>query len=373
MKRKIYILSVALVTFIATTLVTTVNAQNQVYWREGFESGTINAISVAPTATVPLYGVGISGEWLLSGTYRTTGTACATINGAAAGAAHIRWKNISGVTDSGFIVTPSVDFGINEVHVVRTRAGRYFSIWSRDDTAAQSTEGWTLRGTITSSPNICTDTTIIVNSATAKRVKIVGRPSTDSDMDSIWLTSVNAIVPIIFNGINAIQANGQVKVNWNIATEINSLRYDIERSADGRNFTPVGSVNASNAGRYSFIDVAPAAGDNFYRIKGIDKDGSSMYSSVVRVNSNRKQPELTILPNPIVSGKLNVQLSNFEKGIYTVSLFSNAGQKIFNGTINNEAGSSTQSLQLPSSVQPGVYKLMLVNGSTKVSKSVVVQ
>ncbi|MES2776994.1 MAG: T9SS type A sorting domain-containing protein [Bacteroidota bacterium] len=369
MKRKFTFFSMAFVIAFSLLSVNKIQAQNEVYWREGFESGTITGVG-SPTAITPIYAVGgLSGQWFLSGTYRTTGTACP----APAAPGHIRWRNISGVTDSGFLVTPTVDYGIQEFHMLRTRAGRYFSIYSRDDTSAQATSGWTLRAYLVSTTTTCVDTTIMINSPTARRLKIVGRFGTDSDVDSMWLTSVNAIVPIKFNGINAAQTNGMVKVSWNIATEINSLRYDIERSLDGRHFTVLGNVNATNAGSYSFIDNSPSVGDNFYRIKGIDKDGSVTMSSIVRINSNRKSPELTVLPNPIVSGKLNVQLNNFEKGAYTLTLFSNAGQKMFSAAVNNETGSFTQTLQLPSSVQPGVYKMVLVNGSNKVSKTVVVQ
>ncbi len=369
MKRKIYILSVAFATFLASALVTTVKAQNQEYWREGFQpEAGCDLSSTNPTAAVAYYFNGQAGVWYGSNVYRTTGTGCP------AGNPHVRYRNISGVTDSGYLITPVVDYGIKELHFLRARASRSHTIYVTSDTSALTTN-WTLVvGTPSSAATvICVDTTVMINSATAKRLKIVSRPSTDTDVDSIYITSFSAIVPVKFNGINAIQTNGQVKVSWNIATEINTLRYDIERSADGRSFVTVGNIVANNAGKYSFIDNSSTAGDNYYRIKGVDKDGSLTYSSIVRINSNKKSPELSIQPNPIVSGKLNLQLSNFEKGMYTVSLFSNAGQKVYNSTINNEVGSSTQSLQLPSSVQPGVYKLMLINGTNKVSKSVIIQ
>ena len=359
----------ALATFLASTLVTPIQAQNQEYWREGFQpEAGCDLTTTNPTTAVAYYFNGQAGVWYGANLYRTTGTGCPSGN------AHVRYKNIAGVTDSGFLITPVVNFGIKELHFLRARATRSHSIYTTPDTSAL-TSNWTLVATTPSSAAtaICVDTTIMINSATAKRLKIVSRPLTDTDIDSVYITSFNIIVPIKFGGINAVQTNGQVKVSWNIATEINSLRYDIERSADGRSFSVVGSVSATNATKYSFIDYSPTGSDNYYRIKGIDKDGSIIYSSIVRINSNKKSPELTIQPNPIVSGKLNLQLSNFEKGMYTVSLFSNAGLKVFNSTINNEAGSSTTSLQIPSSVQPGVYKLMVINGKNKISKSVVVQ
>ncbi|MEO7310227.1 MAG: T9SS type A sorting domain-containing protein [Chitinophagaceae bacterium] len=378
MKRKFYLLSVMYITIISLSCFTKAHAQNEVYWREGFTNnpGNINSSS-ALAPTTPTIDTADNGIWVLFYFYRTTGSACTSYD-----PGHLRAiKTAAGSGNFPYISTPKVGFGINEIHFASSGNNKSIKIEKTSSPAPDDNAGeiaaatWTLVGTYTRGNCAAGygDTTITINDPTATRVRFLSQENYQIDLDSIWLTSTDHIVPIKFSGINAVQANGQVKVSWNIATEINSLRYDIERATDGRNFITIGNVAATNAGKYGFIDNATAAGDNYYRIKGVDRDGSLTYSSIVRINSNRKSPELTILPNPVVSGKLNVQLSNFEKGSYTLTLFSNAGQKVFTTSFNNEAGASTQTLQLPSSVQPGVYKLMLTNGSSNVTKSVVVQ
>jgi hypothetical protein len=71
----------------------------------------------------------------------------------------------------------------------------------------------------------CVDTTVIIASATAKRLKIVGRPGTDSDVDSIMLTSFSAITPVTFGGISASAASNLVKLNFNIEQESIRSKY----------------------------------------------------------------------------------------------------------------------------------------------------
>lgn len=171
---------------------------NVPYWREGFTTGAglCNLTTVAPTANTTGYFNGSSsGVWWGKNLYSTTGTGCP------AGNPHIRFKSISGVIDSGELVTPVVNNGIMELHFYRARASRSYTIWTTNDTFAQTTN-WNLVVFIPgyASTAICVDTTVQVNSATAKRLKIVTKPGADTDIDSIWLTNYSSsqnIAPLL--------------------------------------------------------------------------------------------------------------------------------------------------------------------------------
>ncbi|MBP9214451.1 MAG: T9SS type A sorting domain-containing protein [Chitinophagaceae bacterium] len=367
MKKNFYKLT--LVSLLSLFCVAGLNAQNQEYWREGFnpEDGC-DLGTVAPTVTGGTYFIGGIGTWYAFNVYRTTGTGCP------AGNNHVRYKNISGVTDSGYLVTPIVNFGINELHFLRARASRSYTIWMTSDTSAL-TSNWTVVDLARSSAATvtCVDTTIMVNSATAKRLKIVGRPGTDTDVDSIWITSFSAIVPVKFGAVNASLTNGLAKISWDVLLEINTEKYYIERSANGTEFATVGSFSANNAKAYSFIDAAPLNVTGFYRIKAVDKDGKLSYSNIVRLNSKKSDPEVMVTPNPITNGTVNLQLNNFTKSTYTISLFDASGRIAFTNKLNVEAGSSAQTLQLSNTIAKGMYQLQITNGSTKINKAVVVQ
>lgn len=376
MKRNIYTLF--LLTLLTLSFNYAVNAQNQVYWREGFEPNegttltTINPTSITPTPTtdVTYFFNGVGGSWWGRNVYRTTGTGCPTGNN------HPRFRNMgtAGTFDSGALVTPVVDFGIQEFHFARARASRTYTIWVTSDTSAL-TSNWTFVGRMDSWGNpTCVDTTFIVGSATAKRLKLVTRAGLDVDIDSVWLTSVNAIVPVKFGDVNVSRSNGLVKLNWNVLLEVNTEKYYIERSVNGVEFASIGSLSATSSKSYSFVDATPLnTSTSFYRLKAVDKDGKLSYSNIIRLTSRNAAADVAVTPNPIKNGTVNLQLNNFTKSDYAVSLFDASGRIAFTKQITIESGSSAQTLQLPNTVSKGIYQLQITNGSIRINKAVVVQ
>ncbi|HVK97056.1 MAG TPA: T9SS type A sorting domain-containing protein, partial [Flavisolibacter sp.] len=156
------------------------------------------------------------------------------------------------------------------------------------------------------------------------------------------LTAPVTALPVHFISVKATQQGQAINVQWNVADEENAEKYEVERSANERNFSTVGSVPARNRGSdsYSWLDQLPNAGDNFYRIKMIERTGRALYSQVVKINSNKKQTELMVYPNP-AKGFVNVQLINVETGMYKMSLYKDAGKLIFSRDIQHSGGSET--------------------------------
>jgi hypothetical protein len=359
--------------FLLTLVLSGLNsmAQNQEYWREGFEPSATPACTlgtVSPTATGGSYFTGNAGTWYGFNVYRTTGTGCP------AGNNHVRYKNIAGVTDSGYLVTPVVSAGIKEFHFLRARVSRSYTIWVTDDTLATTTN-WTIVGLAKSSTltTTCVDTTIMVNSATAKRLKIVGRPGTDTDVDSLYLTSFGAITPVTFGGISASVASNLVKLNFNIETETNTNSYIIERSANGDAFIEVGTLKANHSVNYSWMDNSPNIGNNFYRIKAVDNNGTFQYSTVVRINIGKVKGGLNVYPNPVKGGQLNVELVGINKGEYKARIYNMNGTLVHTATILSEGTSLSKLVTLPSAITVGHYTLEVTNGSFKTTKLISVQ
>lgn len=108
--------------------------------------------------------------------------------------------------------------------------------------------------------------------------------------------------------------SGSVDLNWSTSMELNNEAYTIERSAEGHQYTTIGSVdgvgNTTNISRYNFKDTNPLSGTSYYRIKQTDRDGKFSYSDVIRVtNGDLALKGLRIFPNPN-SGKLPLTLEN---------------------------------------------------------------
>ncbi|MFZ9846636.1 MAG: T9SS type A sorting domain-containing protein [Flavobacteriales bacterium] len=96
-------------------------------------------------------------------------------------------------------------------------------------------------------------------------------------------------------------------VKWSTASDINNDYFVVERSKDASYFEPIATINgAGNSNQiinYYASDEAPLPGISFYRLKQVDFDGTTSYSSIVMVNSNAAENRVnsfgfTLYPNP---------------------------------------------------------------------------
>jgi hypothetical protein len=72
------------------------------------------------------------------------------------------------------------------------------------------------------------------------------------------------------------------RINWNTAGEAQGDKFELERSVDGRNFSPIAMIAANgNASSYSYWDENPVSGVNYYRLKMKDAAGRYEYSKTV--------------------------------------------------------------------------------------------
>ncbi len=181
-----------------------------------------------------------------------------------------------------------------------------------------------------------------------------------------------ASLPVTLTNVKAYQQNSGINVEWNTQSESGMQQYEVEKSANGTSFTKVNATAAKSGTRnsYNWFDANPTIGANYYRIKAISLNGDVKYSSLVVVKLNSKGSSLTVYPNPIKGNSVQLQLSNVEKGNYSVTLFNQLGQQVMNKTINHIGGSSNQSIAL-GNIAAGIYELRLSNGTTVITQKLI--
>ncbi len=133
-------------------------------------------------------------------------------------------------------------------------------------------------------------------------------------------------------------------VNWITVSELNTDKFEIEKSTNGENFTLCGTVPAKNTNTrnsYSFIDKYPANGVAYYRLKMIDIDGTFTYSGVKFVNN--KLVVISVYPNP-ASKILKVGFPNVQvKG--NISILNMTGAVISKISLEKETSSTNINIQ----------------------------
>ena len=101
-------------------------------------------------------------------------------------------------------------------------------------------------------------------------------------------TTVQVALPISLLSFDARKSVDEKKSElvWVTTFEQQVARFEIQRSADGINFSKIGVVNALNVAtgsNYKWQDMAPLKGLNYYRLQIVDVDGSSQKSPIKTV------------------------------------------------------------------------------------------
>jgi hypothetical protein len=185
-------------------------------------------------------------------------------------------------------------------------------------------------------------------------------------------------LPVSLSNLKAYQKTGGIQVEWTTLIELNSDKFEVEKSIDGQNFTKIGVVTArgnSNAAvSYSLFDPSAQTGANFYRIKSLDKDGSVQYSNVLRVNVTRASGAISIYPNPVVNNTFNLRFTSLRSGRYTVMLTNKAGQLLYITMIEHNGGnggSSTQKLRINAAFPKGSYEVQVIGEDVRMTRRLI--
>lgn len=179
-------------------------------------------------------------------------------------------------------------------------------------------------------------------------------------------------LPVSLGNFSANLAGAQkVGLSWTTLEEINTDHFDLQRSTDGGNWKTIATVkaagNSTTAITYSFSDITPAAGSNFYRLLMVDADGKSTISTVkaIRLSAIGK---VSVYPNP-ASNVVNVSLGQVPRNEWHLTITNNNGQVV----LNNRYSANTTVVNLPvNTYANGTYSVQIADGSdVQISKIVV--
>lgn len=148
-----------------------------------------------------------------------------------------------------------------------------------------------------------------------------------------------------------------VVVNWQTDHPELVNKFIVEKRTNNTGWTDLTTFDAADDRfKYAATDPAPLSGNNFYRLKIIDKEGSNYYSEIRAIRINSFEADLFIYPNPatdkiFISGKLQQGLP--------IKLLDLSGRIIWEQTIVN----NYMPIMLPK-VSAGLY-FVQHNGTTQ--------
>ena len=190
---------------------------------------------------------------------------------------------------------------------------------------------------------------------------------------AIW--AQGAALPVELINFSAMGQNGQVRLDWESAAEVDFAGYHIERSRDGKSFESLDWIPAqgkeTTSATYQYFDKSPIRGEVlYYRLKLLDLDGSFTYSPVRTAKVEKEWGLPLIMPNP-TNGNTLLSFKAPTEEIVSLYLFDAMGHQKMENEIPAVKGLNSMELNLQG-LTAGIYYLQLTeNGVVRWREKVV--
>lgn len=169
-------------------------------------------------------------------------------------------------------------------------------------------------------------------------------------------------LPVNFIGLVANRnSDNSVDLKWDVSEEVNVIQYHVERSTNGANFLPVGTVAAKGKSIYGFTNYDVTPNTVYYRVKSEDPDGKVKYSGILRLKGNSANSytdKIRLYPVP-ASDQVIVEHKQLERAAKLV--ISSVDGRVVQTIIPANRSSHTQ-INI-SAMAPGIYFVKLDDGT----------
>jgi hypothetical protein len=172
-----------------------------------------------------------------------------------------------------------------------------------------------------------------------------------------------ALLQLTWLTFTVTKQNQTALLKWATAHEQNTQDFILQHSANGKNWTAIGTLqaagNSSSTRNYSYVHSSPVIGINYYRILQIDLDNQSSYSAIRMLWFTKTDEPFTIFENPVTNNILTVQINEAT----SLALYTADGKLLWNENVN--AGIKTIDM---SRYAKGTYLLKAKNVIQKIVK-----
>jgi hypothetical protein len=173
-------------------------------------------------------------------------------------------------------------------------------------------------------------------------------------------------LPVTLAALSAQNNENGISLRWKTVMEENFSHFEVQRSADGKTFAPIGLGSGSN-GIYDFFDHAPLNGVNYYRLKMLDLDGTFALSRIVKAKSEKNKHHF-LVENPVKGGGFTV---NTDAENPTFELYSLSGKRI---SLQSEKGNAPTAYNIKIKKQiPGLYIIKMSSEDQVLTQKIIVE
>jgi Secretion system C-terminal sorting domain len=181
-------------------------------------------------------------------------------------------------------------------------------------------------------------------------------------------TAQLAILPLRPLGIEFLSFTGQQKagadvLDWQTLNEKNVAHFVIEHGANSFSFNKMAQVKAAGNTNgiidYAYTNANPDNGNNFYRLKMVDEDGTFIYSNVILLKTTMSKSVISVYPNPAAT-VLNINVASITKLAAQIHVFDVQGKIVYQQKLDAGNGATSIDVQAWAS---GNYIIKITQGT----------
>ena len=154
-------------------------------------------------------------------------------------------------------------------------------------------------------------------------------------------------------------------LSWKTEKEVGVDKFVIEKKAGNSAYSRIGEVSAAGNSptghAYQYEDPYPLTGDNYYRLRMINDDGSFTYSNTI-VLGRAGNESITVYPNPVID-RYTVDFNVAGNHRYKLMLYNNSNQ-VIQQNVFFTSGNGILTLHRPAGIARGMYLLKVIDLDT---------
>ncbi len=170
-------------------------------------------------------------------------------------------------------------------------------------------------------------------------------------------------VPVRLSTLDARSDGNNARLDWKVVCFLDYAKFEIQRSADGSNYTTINIFEADYLRCRQPFDYNDANinGKAFYRIKVGDIDGRIYHSKIVAVTGKEKGFEINSLTPTAITANAILSMSSANTGNAQIELLNFYGVIVKRVSVKLNKGSTDLTLDM-GNLAAGNYILSLNNG-----------
>jgi hypothetical protein len=184
-------------------------------------------------------------------------------------------------------------------------------------------------------------------------------------------------LPVNLVSFNAQADKNDAVIKWETSSEENIEEFEVERSLNASYFENIGKVkskgNRNTFNEYSYTDINAGKVQTtlYYRLKMVDYNGKTNYSTVAKVQfGSFGKTSLKVQPNPF-SDNLHISYTAKAEGLVKLTIINIQGAAVYQQEVMVKEGSNELFLEPGASLAKGVYMLRIADRQTIFSEKVI--